>query len=161
MTTIAVVRSQTEIALHIGAVRADAGDPLGFASEALIMFLDREHVGEFLLPDVDLQEWSPIPDLDAECRGYLDLAMGKAGGHRGISAGRSVEKLTQYAWLAGREDVVDAMRAAPYPNYGVPKLEVFARGMGLDETWEAGLTDNLRAMARGESCSPNCRGCNS
>jgi hypothetical protein len=69
-------------------------------------------------------------------RDYYHFALGKIADERGISAERSVVKLREYAWLMGRDDVVDAMDAAPYPQYGAPKVAAFGEGFGF--TSEAG-----------------------
>src|SRR5262249_50912769 len=41
-----------------------------------------------------------------EMLSYLAFAFGKAADHRGISAARSVQKLTEYAWLLGVDELV-------------------------------------------------------
>jgi hypothetical protein len=66
-----------------------------------------------------------------------------------ISASRSVEKLTEFAWLLGRDDVVAAMDEAGYAQYGVPKLFAFAKGFEV----EPPESDDLARMSRGERCS--------
>ena len=83
---------------------------------------------------------------------YLDFAIGKIRNHRGISASRSVDKLTEYAWLLGRDDVVTAMEAADYPQYGAPKVKAFAEGMG----WEWPSTPDLARMSQGLPCEDTC-----
>lgn len=86
----------------------------------------------------------------------LPFALGKILNHRGISASRSVDQLTEYAWLLGRDDVVQAMQDAAYPQYGAPKVKAFGEGLGLE--WPG--TEPMRRMADGLPCSDDCwQGC--
>lgn len=151
MTTM-LPRSQEEIVAHYETIRGD--DLLGFKAEVLLASLDYEHARPYLRPDVTPEGWDDgTLSLDRDsvwqaAAGYLDFAWGKAAGHRGISAERSVEKLAEYAWLLGRDDVVAAMGEAGYAMYGVPKLVAFAEGMGLPVRTDCGLD----RMAQGDPC---------
>ena len=69
--------------------------------------------------------------------------------------GISVEKLTEYAWLLGRDDVVATMNRADYVQYGAPKVKAFALGLGLP--WPED-DEELERMAYGEPCQPGCEG---
>ena len=63
---------------------------------------------------------------------YLDFAFGKALDHRGISAGRSVQKMKEYCWLLGLDEAVAfAEDSENYPNYGVPILKHVAKALGV------------------------------
>ena len=134
-------------------------DFLNWRREVLIGALDFEHAKEFLSPEATAEEWKDAPDaadVRAEADAYYTFALGKIRDHRGISAERSVLKLTEYAWLLGRDDVVAAMDAAEYEQYGAPKVKAFAAGMGLEWPGEPGLT----RMAAGQPCRPGCgEGC--
>ena len=155
-TTNGVTRSQDEIVARIAAVADD--DFFGFAREVLIDALDFEHAAPYLKEGVLPEEWnSQRPaDFAEEAREYLEFAVEKIDGHRGISASRSVAKLTEYAWLLGRDDVVAAMDHAHYPQYGAPKVKAFADGMGLEWPDDA----DLNRMAQGLPCEPDCtNGC--
>lgn len=90
-----------------------------------------------------------------QAKNYLEFAFGKAIDHRGISAGRSVQKMREYAWLLGHDDAVKfAEDESNYANYGVPILKVIAKALGVPlppaiEKWEDGM-----------SCRPGCEeGC--
>lgn len=150
------MRTQEEIVARIGDV-ADV-DFFGFKLEVLIGALDFEHARPFIKPDVTAAEWDKLreSDTDAAARNYYRFALGKIEGHRGISASRSVDKLTEYAWLLGRDDVVDAMAAADHAQYGAPKAKAFGAGFGEDwpsERWAV-------RMAEGLPCEPGCEmGC--
>jgi hypothetical protein len=147
------VRTQDEIVARIKAISAD--DLLGFGREVLIDGLDFEHARPFLAPRVDAgRDWSsPTRSFEVDARHYLEFAIGKILGHRGISAGRSVDKLREWAWLLCRDDVVQAMDVAEYPQYGAPKVKAFALGLGWP--WPS---DNaaLERMATGLPCVPDC-----
>lgn len=95
--------------------------------------------------------------LETAAQEYLEFAYGKAADHRGISANRSVQKMEAFAWLLGRDDVVDAMDAAGYTSYGVPKLRVCAEMMGWPFPEDR---DDLVRMSNGHPCIPGCEeGC--
>jgi hypothetical protein len=144
---------------RIARLRADGTDLLGFRKEVLLAALDYAHARQFLPSD-----WHPQVDDESYAMAYLDFAIGKILDHRSNSASRSVDKLTELAWLAGRDDVVAAMRTAGYPMYGAPRVTAFADGFGWPFTDPLDDPDDQRAltrMARGQQCEPGgChRGC--
>jgi len=150
--------SQGEILARVRRIREGGEDFFGFRQEVLLEYLDRDHFRDVAGPDADLSDLSfappSLPPLEAA--GYLEFAFWKALGHRGISASRSVQKLEEYAWLAGRGDVTTVMENAPYAQYGVPKLVVYAEAFGLPVPAD----EALARMGRGEPCEPGCRaGC--
>lgn len=151
-------RTQEEITKRIRDVQED--DFLGFRTTVLLMQLDYEHARPWLKDRTNEQEWEEnlrdYRSLPEQAATYLDFAWDKARNHRGISASRSVTKLTEWAWLMEREDVIADMEGAIYENYGVPKLFAFAKGFGLPIP----EGDDLARMARGETCRPGCEeGC--
>lgn len=112
------------------------------------------------LPD----DWAPrtAEQLTAAAQEYLGFAIEKISAHRGISAERSVIKLREYAWLLDRDDVVTAMDAAEYPQYGAPTVKAFADGMGWP--FIAHVAESERAalvrMSKGLPCVDGCEsGC--
>jgi hypothetical protein len=126
-----VTRTQEEITSRF----AESDDFFGWAREVLIERLDHDHAKPYIKDGVTAEEWAGLTadhvDLDAEIRRYLAFAVRKIKDERGLSAERSVIKLREMAWLAGRDDVVEAMDAAEYPQYGEPKVRAFAAGLGL------------------------------
>ncbi|MET9222422.1 hypothetical protein ABZX65_27160 [Streptomyces sp. NPDC003300] len=115
--------------------RAQAADDLfGWAQEVLLNYCDYETVLPLLNDGVTAEEWAKVASDPAKvgeaARKYHLLALGKIAAERGISAERSVIKLREFAWLMGRDDVIAAMDAAPYPEYGAPKVAVFGQLMG-------------------------------
>jgi hypothetical protein len=154
-------RTQDEILQRITAVADD--DFLGWRRQVLIEALDYEHARGYL-PDTTADQWAGLRTADVEqaAREYLTFAIGKIVDHRGISASRSVDKLTEMAWLLGRDDVVAAMDAADYPQYGAPKVRAFAEGMGWPWPGDVGERDAaaLARMVDGLPCEPDCgEGC--
>ena len=150
-------RTQDEILTRARSIQDD--DFLGFRTEVLVGALDYEHARGFLKPETTPEEWGPAPDdaaVLAQARDYYQFALGKIRDHRGISASRSVDKLTEFAWLLGKDDVVTAMGETEYAQYGAPKIKAFATGFGLD--WPA--DEDMTRMAAGEPCEPGCaEGC--
>ena len=112
--------------------------------------------------DISAEDWGNLPnveELTGEARKYLGFAIGKIVNHRGISASRSVDKLTEYAWLLGRDDIVKAMGEADYPQYGAPIVKAFADGFGW---WPEDVGPELARMAEGLPCEDSCMdGCGS
>lgn len=148
-------RTPQEILQRISDVADD--DFFGFRVEVLVEALPYEHAKAWLDDSVTAVEWAAAAAETHTAETYYQFALGKIRDHRGISAGRSVDKLSEYAWLLGCDDVVAAMGAAEYEQYGAPKVKAFALAMEL--TWPA---DNLalERMAAGLPCVDGCEnGC--
>lgn len=160
ITSTAQPRSQDEIVARIRAAATD--DWAGWRREVLATALTFEAAEGWRKEDVTAEEWGDPPTLEsltADTRSYYEFALEKIANHRGISAGRSVEKLTEYAWLLGRDDIVAAMDAADYPQYGAPKVKAFAQGLGW---WADPADPELARMADGLPCTDDCdEGCGS
>ncbi|MER7063982.1 hypothetical protein, partial [Streptomyces albidoflavus] len=148
-----MTRAQDEIVARIR--EAAPADFFGWRQEVLVCALDFEHAREFLIAEATADQWTQRGP-ETEAREYYTFALGKIRDHRGISAERSTIKLAEFAWLLGRDDVIEAMEAAVHPQYGAPKVKAFADGLGLAWPDESGLN----RMAAGEPCTPDCReGC--
>lgn len=150
-------RSQDAILTRIKGLQEDF---LGFQREVLIGFLDYDHAKEFLKDEITAAEWDARLNDDAaiqaEMREYMAFAWEKVDNHRGISANRNIDKMTAFAWLLGRDDVIVALDAIPYPQYGAPKLKYLCDMFGFPMPDDEGL----RRMAKGESCREICdEGC--
>lgn len=137
----------------------DNDGPLNFGSEVLVDYLPAERVpdlGYKLQEDTGFawkQKSQDPKDVTAEMKAYMDTyGWPKAEDHRGISASRTIDKMAAWLWLLGKDDLLAAMEAAPYKNYGAPKLKVIALGMG----WEVPTSPVLAAMMEGEVC-PACQ----
>lgn len=145
------MRTQDEIAAK---VRESRNQVLDFAGDALLAYLDFEHAREFLKPETTPEKWAEIHvplDADkviAEMREYMSFAWEKVEDHRGLSAGRSVDKMTAWAWLLGDGGAYEAIEAAEYTNYGAPKLAAICRVLGFPIPDDAGV----QRMIAGERC---------
>lgn len=83
---------------------------LGFRGEVLLPYLDKEHVQQFLKPGAEVTWETDSANREsvlAEARRYMAFAWGKVQDHRGIPAGRSVQKLTEWCWLLGEDELVE------------------------------------------------------
>src|SRR5688572_20455747 len=122
------MRTQEEILARLQAIASE--DFLGFASSVLLAALAFEHVGPFVKEGTTAEQWGvPYADdaaISQEAREYLAFAWGKAEDHRGLSAERSVIKLTEYLWLLGKEEALKQMDEAEYAQYGAPILKICA-----------------------------------
>lgn len=150
-------RTQDEILARF--IEANKDDMFGFRTSVLAEHLTYEKLAAtaaFEMDKIGEADWQPVTDTESVARDYLTFAIGKIEDHRGISASRSVDKLREYAWLLGRDDVVDAMDAADYAQYGAPQVKAFANT--IDWPWPADV--ELNRMADGDPCRPGCEdGC--
>lgn len=161
MPEIKVTRTQDEILTRINylADNSDSQDFLGFRQEVLIGALDLEHLNVLAAArgadEIPATSYKSSDEVQAALS-YLEFAWGKAADHRGISAGRSVQKLAEWAWLFGMDAVVLQMTEGPYQNYGAPALKVFAEAMGQEPPTSEALVN----MMQGLPCRPDCNeGC--
>ena len=151
-------RTQEEIVARIESVKAD--DWMGFRCEVLFAMLDFAHARPYLREDVTAEQWAEDmvnpDDLETRARDYYEFALTKIDGHRGISANRFVDKLTEYAWLLGRHDAITAMDAEGFAQYGAPKVRAFGEAFGL--SWPEDR--RMVRMAEGLPCTDDCcEGC--
>lgn len=152
------LRSQEDIVARIAEIAGD--DLFGFAREVLVDALDIDHARPFLIASATAEAWGDghrdADQIHAAAVDYYNFALGKIENHRGLSADRSVDKLTQFAWLLGRDDVVTAMETAEYAQYGAPKVKAFGEGFGLP--WPD--DEAMVRMAQGKPCTDGCdEGC--
>lgn len=130
---LTVTRTSAEMLARIEAAEDDF---LGWVPEVLLPYMDLETARPMLKDGVTEQDWAEYAkapeEVGADARSYYQFALGKIADERGISAERSVVKLREFAWLMGRNDVVAAMDAAAYPQYGAPKVAAFGEAFGFD-----------------------------
>ncbi len=116
-------RTQEEILARIEKVKAY--DWIGTITNDLILWLTLENVSGMLAKPLTEQEWAEVqaknvPPLE-QIAGYLPFAWGKANDCRGLSAGRSLDHMKAWLWLADYEDdVIDLL--SDYDYYGKPQL---------------------------------------
>src|SRR3990167_4255536 len=83
-------------------------DLLGFRQEALAIFLPKDALREFLKAGATAEDWTPLvltaESVQEEMRKYMaETGWPKVLNHRGISAGRTVEKMAEWLGLLGAE----------------------------------------------------------
>ena len=147
--------------------RIATSDVFGFRREVLTNCLTFETAEPIRNPECTAEGWGDPPTVEQVCdeaREYLDFALDKIVNHRGLSTIRSVEKLTEYAWLLCRDDITAAMDGAAHENYGAPKVRAFGAGFGWWDDRLAALNPETRQMllrmADGQPCVDDCRtGC--
>lgn len=148
-------RTQDEIR-----ARFDASDDFfGFAAEVLAESMTADTIRQ-INPNAEVNDHQAqtTEQVTEAAREYLGFAVEKITSHRGLSAERSVIKLREFAWLLDRDDVIAAMDAAEYPQYGAPKVKAFADRMGWPfisyvEDYERPA---LARMSNGEPCREDC-----
>lgn len=148
--SVRAVRTPTEVVARYETVKED--DYFGFKAEVLLSHLPKTFLKPYLKPDADTSDLDSysrdLKSVTKEAVEYMEFAWGKALDHRGISANRSIDKLTELFWLMGRDDVVAAMYRADYHNYGAPKLKAACELMG----WPIPASKRLTRMAQGLQC---------
>jgi hypothetical protein len=110
----------------------DTGDMFGFSKEVAIEFVDydtaKPNLNNTYITKVESGEveFSFIADVKEATQDFLDymvFAWDKAMGERGISAGRSIEKLSAWMKILNRPDIADVLQSGSlYSPYGRPAL---------------------------------------
>lgn len=141
-------------------VREKKDDMMDFTAEVIVPYLPFKYAKEFLKPEVKESDWEPDiltrEVVLSEMREYMVFAWDKATGHRGLSASRSVSKVSTWAWLLGDDELHNfAEDNENYAQYGVPILKKFC------EHYEFKMPDgeDIGRMAKGEPCHAECEGC--
>lgn len=154
------MKSNAEIAAEAKRLDEGSEDFFGFRREVLIGALPFDLARPWLKDDATPEEWSPLlneEDRITGAREYLDFAWGKARDHRGISAGRSIQKMATWAWILGNEDLAGADDRDDYAMYGAPILADFSRWLGVPIP----EGEDIARMVEGLPCGPDCEGCRS
>lgn len=152
------MRAQDEI---VAQIKATEGSFLTFTPEVLVPYLDYENAKAFLKPEVTAETWRPEPLTEESVKEAMREYMGRVGwekvmDHRGISAGRTVEKMGAWLWLLGDDEMVAfAEDSNNYPQYGAPILMRICEKYGFP--FPQG--EDVARMARGEPCDAACEGC--
>ncbi len=155
-----VARSQDEILARIKALSAHATEVLsvedfgGWRREVLIEALDYTNARPFIKPDVTEDAWfaETCSDVNDELVDYFAHTLGNLELHKPVSSLRAIARLREYVWLGGHDGALAAMDAAPYGNFGAPKLRALQAAMAWEMYWEP----TARRMAEGKLCRPTC-----
>jgi hypothetical protein len=124
----------------------------GFWTDVLIDYIDFETAKSILSDDYlkkiesGEEKYEYITDIKEAVQDFLDymvFAWGKALDERGLSASRSIVKLSAFMWLLGRDDIVKILNDNDlYNPYGAPALIKACETLGIkvsDELkWFAG-----------------------
>ncbi len=90
--------------------------------------------------------WSVITQTEEAAQDFLDymvFAWSKALDERGLSAGRSIIKLSSWMWLLGRDDIEATLQDETlYAPYGAPALIKACEELGIE------VPDDLREFAK-------------
>ena len=154
------MRTQDEIVAHYEQIKDE--DMFGWRANILFNYLDFSHARPFLKPEVTAEEWNltfkKLNDGAAlgEMQAYMEIAWEKSIGHRGLSAGRSIEKIGEYLWLLGDDEMYATIHLNElYRPYGAPALAKVCEKYGLPIPSEP----EAKRMISGESCSDSCHEC--
>lgn len=133
----------------------------GFHIEVLVPYLPYELAKEWLKDEVDGKKWQPSPctvtAVEEEASQYMAFAWEKVSDHRGLSAGRNIEKMRAWMWLLGDDESVSTCdNEGLYAQYGAPILKAVSEKHG----WPVPETDVIQRMGRGLPCRSDCEmGC--
>lgn len=132
-------RTDQEILERVKAI--EGIDFLGFKAEVLVPYLSFEYAKPYLVDTMTAEEWerltaeiSPPAQAGAE---YVPFAIGKMEDERGISASRSVQKLAEWAWLDGEDELAEQMDDEDnYGWYGDRAVRLYTDRYGIE--WKRG-----------------------
>jgi hypothetical protein len=138
-------RTQEEIVARIKWEK-EWNDFLNFAIEDLIVYLDFVHAQHYLKAEVTEESWiKSSKDPKQEITDYMPFAWDKANNCRGLSAGRSIDHLRAWLWLAGEDEFLTRIPLTAFTYYGSSALSVSISALtGKLWTMEAGGTTKQR-----------------
>ena len=156
------MRTEAEIVARIHELSPK--DFFGFETGDLIERLSFEAAKPFLKPDYPKEEWeekcrkpNTLEAITFSIQDYMDFALSKATGHRGLSSTRSVAHYRAWLWLIGDDELVEFIDSPnSYPMYGMPILKKICDNYDC----EFPDTDVAEKMLAGEPCHPECVECN-
>lgn len=139
------MRTDAEILARIEEVKASAGDFLGTQQMGLIEYLSFDAAQPFLEEGVTADDWELTPRNEDAVRArmlaYMPFAWDKANNCRGISAGRSLDHMSTWLWMLGRDDA--AAQVLEYDLYGKPWLRAICEAFEWDwRQWDDGRWRN-------------------
>jgi hypothetical protein len=154
------MRTQEEI---VKKVKETEKKFLSFAPEVLLPYLDYDDAKPHIKPEITPDEWeklrSPLTEeavLKEAAQYMATYGWDKAENHRGLSAGRTVDKMETWIWLLGEDDFLKEVEATRYENYGAPKLKLICEHFD----WPLSDDEGVLRMAEGLPCRDGCdEGC--
>jgi hypothetical protein len=136
-------------------------DFFGFQREVLITYIPDDKLAEIgiFTNSEDDSKTRPI-DFDsvhADVADYMEFAWGKVMDHRGLSASRSIIKMSAWMWLLEDEELYMLCHDdSAYPQYGAPIL------MAVCSKYDIPYPEynSVLRMAGGKPCTDGCEmGC--
>jgi hypothetical protein len=134
-----IIKTTEEIVARINEITDD--DFLGKRNECLVLSLDFATAAEngSTAPGATAEDWpGPIDPVDA-ARAYLDFAIEKIEGQRGISAGRSTDAFGEWVWLHAGDEAFEDYVNVEYASYGAPQIRHACTVLGLTAEFDAAL----------------------
>jgi hypothetical protein len=121
--------------------------------------------------EYEKHDWPKPQDREIiieDMKEYYGFALEKATDHRGLSAGRSIEKMEAWVWLLD-DGNYEKIHWSWYTNYGAPILKEIGDIYGFEYLGkeEGEYADYIKEsnqkflnMANGKPCRPDCNeGC--
>lgn len=115
---------------------------MDFTPDVLVPALEWDFAKKYLQEDYVLkvekgeekfENTSDINTIVQEFLDYMVFAWGKAENQRGLSASRSINKLSAWLWLLNREDLVNTIEDDDlYNPYGAPALIEVCNKLGIE-----------------------------
>jgi len=145
--------------------RAVASDSFfGFDKEVYVTYLTFNQAKPLLKTGAKPENWGKVRSLskvEEDMKDYMTFAIGKACDHRGLSAGRSIEKMQAYTAILEIDSQIDWEQ---YGNYGAPILRQICDLMEWQELYMTEIDDWNREpfnrMSQGKKCRDDCNeGC--
>ena len=133
------MRTDAEIVERVREI--EKHDWLGTERSDLVAVLPFEQAREFLKDSIKESGWKQLARDEGAVKDrmhdYMPFAWKKANGRRGISAGRSLDHMSAWLWLLGREAAAEQVRE--YDQYGKPRLRAICEAFGWDwKQWDDG-----------------------
>lgn len=119
------MRTPEQIKARIAEVKEN--DWLGTQVGDLVGMLPYEHAKPYLRDEITEEEWDETlrkADPLKSIKNYLPFAWDKANNCRGISAGRSLEHIKTWLWLAGYNSETISNFFDDYSYYGKEQLVI-------------------------------------
>lgn len=142
-----IVRTQEEILQRIEDRKDD--DFFGFETGDYVDFLTFENAKPFLKEGVTKSQWEkkynrPLTDPVKEIKDYMEFAWDKANNCRGLSAGRSLNHMVAWLWLAGEDEFLkEHNNLEDYEFYGKPQLIAICEKYNIDwKQYDNGVRTN-------------------
>lgn len=144
-------------------IKEEENEVLSFFIDTIIDYLPfdvaKEHLKEEYVKNIESgsEVWNQKEltrnNIIEDMKNYMEFAWGKVIDHRGLSAGRSVNKFQGWIWVLGEDDKIDWEN---YTNYGAPILKQICGVYGF----EIPESKEVKNMMEGRMCRENCdEGC--